>query len=176
MAMTDDGYSSTLRRAQVVCGVLFVLPATFLAVTWAYLRRPVVPHEEPVLVAIFVMLTVFALAGAPFVRERLVRNMARVRIEGRVNAPSVFGVYTTFSIASIVAYLMTGVPALFGFLASLLTTGWVPVLLGCTLTLASWAMLWPRDGLWRRWTWQARLREPAAEASDPTTAGDDAQG
>jgi hypothetical protein len=159
----DDGYEWSLRTAKRSCLALFGLLVFFWLAVAALQFAPGTPHEEPLLVAVLVAVALSVVTGAPYVRERIARvgiteHLSRERSLRRPRA-----VYATFATACATGVLVAQAPALCGFIATALTRSLVPLAAGTVVTGVAWAALWPRRGLWDRWTWQARLRRDEAE-------------
>jgi len=156
--MLDDGFESSLRRTRVICAAICagLLPMT-VASLFA-LAGDRVPHEEPVIVAAFVILAVLIVAAAPLVREELGRKGIAAALGRAAGARSPQTAYHAFTTAVVVTFALLEVPALFGFIATVLTVSFVPLAVGAVVGCVGWALLWPRRELWERWTWQAKLR------------------
>ena len=172
----DDGYQWSLNVTRMVCIGWLLFPLLFLAMNVAILYTPGREHEEPLLVALLAALAVIIAPAAPFVREKLVQVGIGTHLEGRPELRHHRAVYSTFATASIAAYIIGQVPALFGFIASAMTRSLVPLAVGSVVSYGAWAMLWPREVLWAKWTWQARIgregQPPAPFAAEPALPAD----
>jgi hypothetical protein len=159
----DDGFEWSLRMARMVCALWLLFPVLFAVVSGIVIAVVGRPHEEPIITAVLTLLVVSILPAAPFIRERV----ASVGISGHLNGdPSARrprAVYATFATATITSFIVAQAGALFGFIVTVLTRSWYPVLVGSVATYAMWAGLWPRRLLWERWTWQAKLRREEQE-------------
>jgi hypothetical protein len=160
----DDGYEWSLRMARMVCAGLALLPVLFWLGTLAVMLTPGAAHEEPLIVGLLAALALSILPAAPLVRERTAQvgigvHLARERGVRRPRA-----VYAGFATASITAFMIAQAPALLGFLATVLTRSFFPLIVGSAISYVAWAALWPKRGLWARWTWQARLQREDDEA------------
>jgi hypothetical protein len=166
----DDGYQWSLNVTRMVCTGWLLFPLLFLAMNVAVMSRPGEGHEEPLIVALFAALAVIIVPAAPFVRERLVRVGIDIHLEGRPEMRRHRAVYSTFATASITAFLIGQAPALFGFISGVLTKSLVPLAVGSVFSYLTWWMLWPREALWVKWAWQAKIgREDEAPAAlDPS--------
>jgi hypothetical protein len=155
----DDGFESSLARARLVCVVFLALPLVLAAVSAWTIAQAAHPHEEPLVTAILFAVALTALPGAPFVREAIARRGAERYLHGQGAAdrePS--RVFASFVAAVLAGYLLVSSAALLGFVTTLLTGFWPPVIVGDLLFYAAAALLWPRRTLWTRWTWQSRVR------------------
>ena len=137
----DDGYRWSLNVTRMICTGWLLFPLLFLAMNVAILLTPGREHEEPLLVAVLAMLALIIVPAAPFVREKLVQVGIGTHLEGRPELRHHRAVYSTFATASITAYIIGQVPALFGFVASALTRSLVPLAVGSVISYGAWAML-----------------------------------
>ena len=153
----DDGFEWSLRVTRWVCAGWLLFPLLFLLGDWAIMLTVGRPHEEPLIVAILACLAVIIVPAAPFVRERVAFVGIGVHLEGERPWIRHRPVYGTFATATILSYIIAQVPALFGFVASAMTRDYVWLMVGCAISYAAWALLWPRRLLWARWSWQARI-------------------
>jgi len=176
----DDGFEWSLRMARMVCGGLLLFPVLFGLGTLAVMLTPGVPHEEPLLVGVLAALALSILPAAPLARERTAQVGIGVHLANERSVRRPRAVYAGFATASITAFVIAQAPALFGFVATVLTRSVIPLIVGSVISYVAWAALWPSRGLWSRWTWQARLQredqaepeaEPAAEAGTEAGAG-----
>jgi hypothetical protein len=153
----DDGYQWSLNITRMVCFGWLLFPLLFLAMNAAVMSTPGPGHEEPLIVALLAAAAVIIVPAAPFVRERLVHVGINIHLEGRPEMRPRRAVYSTFATASITAFTIGQAPALFGFISGVLTKSLVPLAVGSVFSYITWAMLWPREALWAKWTWQARI-------------------
>jgi hypothetical protein len=167
----DDGFQSALRSARLTCGVLLLSPPVFAAISALSIARGGVPHEEPIIVAMLAIVGLTVMCSPGLAREELVRKAIGryLAAPGGVGGPE--AVYRSFVGAAIAAYAIAGTGVLFGFAASVFTNTWTPLAVGSVASYAMWAALWPRRGVWRRWTWQAKLRRDEPARSADGTAG-----
>jgi hypothetical protein len=153
----DDGAVWSLRMARMACGGLLLFPALFAAGSLAVIATVHRAHTEPFIVGALAVLALAITPVAPFVRERV----AQVGIGAHLASDRALrrsrSVYATFATASITAFLIAQVGALFGFVATVLTRQWMPLMVGSVLSYLVWWLLWPRPRLWARWSWQAQL-------------------
>jgi hypothetical protein len=162
----DDGYQWSLNVTRMVCAGWLAFPLLFALGDWAIMLTPGRAHEEPLIVALLAMLALCIVPAAPFVRERMVRVGIGVHLAGDRKWLQRRPVYSTFATATITSFIVAQAPALFGFIATALTREPVMLIVGSLFSYATWAVLWPRDGLWIKWTWQAKIgREDEAEAT-----------
>jgi len=153
----DDGYRWSLNVTRMVCTGWLLFPLLFLAMNVAVLFAPGREHEEPLIVAVLASLALIIVPAAPFVREKLVQVGIGTHLQGRPEMRRHRAVYSTFATACITAFIIGQVPALFGFISGVLTRSLVPLAVGSVVSYGAWAMLWPREALWAKWTWQARI-------------------
>lgn len=154
----DDGYLWSLRMARFCCGVLMLLPVLFGAMAAAVIVVVGDPHEEPVITAALAVISLAILPAAPFVRERIASVGISAHLAGDKALRRPRSVYAGFATATITGYIVAQVGALFGFISTALSRDPTALIVGSVFTYAVWALMWPRDTLWQRWTWQARLR------------------
>jgi hypothetical protein len=166
----DDGFERSLKQARIACGWLLALPVAFAVVMAVYAGRGAAPHEEPVIVAALTIIGLTIMCSPGLVREEMVRTAAASYLASPRGMRRPQAVYGSFASAAVTAYLIAQTGALFGFICSILTVMWAPLVIGSVLSYAMWAALWPRRGLWVRWTWQAKLRRDS-EIVDPDASG-----
>jgi len=159
----DDGFEWSLRMARMVCGGLLLFPVLFLVFTLAVMLTPGTPHEEPLLVGLFATTALTILPAAPFVRERTAQVGIGVHLANERGVRRLRSTYAGFATATITGFMIAQAPALLGFVATVLTRGFVPLAVGSVVSYVAWAALWPSRRLWDRWTWQARLRRDDAD-------------
>jgi hypothetical protein len=171
----DDGFEHSLRRARAACMAMLFAPPLLTAIVVGSISRGGSPHEEPIIVAALALVGLTVMCSPGLVREELARKAIGRRLaadSGSSDGPE--SVYRAFAAAQIAAYGIAGTGTLFGFVSSMLTLSWIPMAIGSVLSYAMWAAIWPRAGVWRRWTWQAKLRraEPASrdDATDSVTS------
>lgn len=142
----------------MICGAICAVPVPLAAAWWVALARGRVSHEEPLIVAVLVILAVLLVAAAPVVREEIARKGIAEALGRVCDARSPQTIYPTFTTAVVAAFVVLAMPVLFGFIATVLTVSVVPLTTGTAVSYGGWALLWPRRVLWERWTWQAKLR------------------
>ncbi len=160
----DDGYELTLQLARRACSALLALLGFFWATAAVLLIVPRSLREEPLLAGVLVAAAVLIVTSAPFIREWMVRRTITEHLEQPVEERHPRRVYAMFSNATTVGVLVAQGPALCGFVLSVmaryqpLLLTLLPLAIGSLVTGVAWIALWPRRGLWDRWTWQAKLR------------------
>jgi len=167
----DDGFRWSLNMARMMCGILALLPLLFWLGAFVVMLVHGRAHEEPLIVAVLAVLALTILPAAPYVRE----HTAQVGIGGHLKGLLAYklrrSVYASFATASITAFLIAQAPALFGFIATLLTRSYVPLVVGSAITYVAWALLWPSSSLWSRWAWEAELHRDALGVPPVATGG-----
>lgn len=166
----DDGFEWSLRMARAICALLLLFPLFFLACTLAILVFPGAPREMPVLLVVLAALALVVTPAAPYVRERVAHAGIAVHLDSPQRARRLRPVYSTFAAATIAGFLVAQTPALFGFIASVMTRGLAPLVVGSAASYFVWAIMWPRRIAWSRWTVLARIgsEEEGAAGAEAT--------
>jgi hypothetical protein len=172
----DDGFEWSLNLTRLICAGLLLFPVFFLLCALAIMLAQGTPHEEPVLVGVFVALAVSLLPAAPFIRERMAQVGIGIHLEGEKPWLRHRPVYATFATATITAFMVAQAPALLGFIATALTRSFLWLELGSAASYIAWVALWPRRVLWARWTWQSRIGREGDTSHPAVGSGSEGSG
>ncbi len=155
----DDGFAAALRKARLVCAGFALFPVAFGIVSAVYLSLAVASRPQPVLAALLTLPALAVPLAAPAVREQIAGAAIAQRRAGRRAYRRTAAVYGVFGAASVAAYLVAELAALFGFVATVLVRSFVPLAATAVSSYAMCAYTWPRRSLWMRWARDAGLRD-----------------
>jgi hypothetical protein len=144
--------------ARMACGGLLLFPLLFAAGAFAVMLTGVRSSGQPLLVGVLSAIALAIVPAAPTVRDRIARVGIAAHLDGEYALRRPRSVYAGFATATITGFMIAQAPALFGFVGTVLTRMWAPLLAGSAVSYVVWLWLWPRRRLWRRWSRQAELR------------------
>jgi hypothetical protein len=163
----DEGAQRSLSIARWVCGAALTLPVVLVGISVSLLAAPgAPPHEEPVLAAALAVIALLMAPLAPFARDGIARRGIGAHLRGSVTgggdaarrpAGGRLPIYGSFVRAALAAFAIALLPALFGFVVTVMTRSMIAIGIGTIVTYGACLGMWPRKLLWTKWRWQARI-------------------
>lgn len=138
------------KMTMLTCLALWSMPVLLGFVVWITVTDPAgLTREpaEPVVLAVFAVVSLAASGSAWFVRDLLAGRIVR---SARV-AQNPAMVQGMFLLPMVTGMALGEIPALMGFVLAILTSDWRYYAAFATLTVIHYLFMWPRDSVWERY-------------------------